>query len=228
MKTFVVLRRSVYRAAFAVLPAPVMLTVLVGTIFFKPKPIGWFRSSDSFPLTVTIVYPLFMNHIITGDERNVKNLEMKVYMVYVSWGIFFNDGQISSQKVNLKHTLLSAGNGSQATCRQSERRIWSGTLPPAKGQNLTFQNKSTIYLSDVNHKHLFLFLFRRNVKRVCRKALAVHRCYANHKHTERRIVSGDPPHGEFEVAHCRRHGKAPCTLGGGTRGFPLGYNSEAI
>lgn len=40
MKTFVVLRRSVYRAAFTVLPAPVMLTVLVGTIFFKPKPIG--------------------------------------------------------------------------------------------------------------------------------------------------------------------------------------------
>lgn len=34
--------------------------------------------------------------------------------------------------------------------------------------------------------------------------------------------------GEFEAAHCRRHGKAPCTLGGGTRGFPLGYNSEAI
>lgn len=28
MKTFVVLGRSVYRAAFAVLPAPVMLTVL--------------------------------------------------------------------------------------------------------------------------------------------------------------------------------------------------------
>ena len=50
-----------------------------------------------------IVYPLFMNHIITGDERNVKNLETKVYMVYVSWGIFFNDGQISSQKVNLKY-----------------------------------------------------------------------------------------------------------------------------
>ncbi len=111
MKTFVVLGRSVYRAAFAVLPAPVMLTVLVGTIFFKPKPIGRFRSSESFPLTVTIVYPLFMNHIITGDERNVKNLEMKVYMVYVSWGISFKDGQISSQKVNLKHTLLSAGNG---------------------------------------------------------------------------------------------------------------------
>ena len=40
MKTFVVLRRSVYRAAVAVLPAPVMLTVLVGTILFKPKPIG--------------------------------------------------------------------------------------------------------------------------------------------------------------------------------------------
>ena len=40
MKTFVVLRRSVYRAAVAVLPAPVMLIVLVGTIFFKPKPIG--------------------------------------------------------------------------------------------------------------------------------------------------------------------------------------------
>lgn len=34
--------------------------------------------------------------------------------------------------------------------------------------------------------------------------------------------------GEFEAAHCRRHGKAPCTLGGGTWGFPLGYNSEAI
>ena len=65
---------------------------------------------------MTIVYPLFMNHIITGDERNVKNLETKVYMVYVSWGMSFNDGQISSQKVNLKHTLLSAGNGSQATC----------------------------------------------------------------------------------------------------------------
>lgn len=56
---------------------------------------------------MTIVYPLFMNHIITGDERNVKNLEMKVY---VSWGMSFNDGQISSQKVNLQHTLLSAGN----------------------------------------------------------------------------------------------------------------------
>ena len=212
MKTFVVLRRSVYRAAVAVLPAPVMLTVLVGTIFFKPKPIGWFRSSDSFPLTVTIVYPLFMNHIITGDERNVKNLETKVYMVYVSWGIFFNDGQISSQKVNLKHTLTSAGNGGYTKHIQSERRIWSGTLPQGK--------LSAIYLFDVNHKRLFLFLFRRNVKRVCRKALAVHRCYANLKHTERRIVSGDPP------PAC--HGKAPCTLGGGTRGFPLGYNSEAI
>lgn len=34
--------------------------------------------------------------------------------------------------------------------------------------------------------------------------------------------------GEFEAAHCRCRGKAPCTLGGGTRGFPLGYNSEAI
>ena len=35
--------------------------------------------------------------------------------------------------------------------------------------------------------------------------------------------------GEFEAGHTRRpHGKAPCTLGGGTRGFPLGYNSEAI
>ncbi|MFQ7029113.1 MAG: hypothetical protein ACLRRE_08280 [[Eubacterium] siraeum] len=40
-----------------------------------------------------------MNHIITGDERNVKNLETQVY---VSWGMSFNDGQISSQKVNLK------------------------------------------------------------------------------------------------------------------------------
>ena len=120
MKTFVVLRRSVYRTAFAVLPAPVMLTVLVGTIFFKPKPIGWFRASESFPLTVTIVYPLFMNHIITGDERNVKNLETKVY---VSWGMSFNDGQISSQKVNLKHTLLSAGNATYAIRQPSERRI---------------------------------------------------------------------------------------------------------
>ena len=161
MKTFVVLRRSVYyRAAVAVLPAPVMLTVLVGTIFFKPKPIGWFRSSESFPLTVTIVYPLFMNHIITGDERNVKNLETQVY---VSWGMSFNDGQISSQKVNLKHILLSADNATYAIRQPSERRIWSGTLPQ----------------------------------------------------------------GELSAAHCR-HGKAPCTLGGGTRGFPLGYNSEAI
>ena len=120
MKTFVVLGRSVYRAAFAVLPAPVMLTVLVGTIFFKPKPIGWFRSSESFPLTVTIVYPLFMNHIITGDERNVKNLETQVY---VSWGMSFKDEQISSQKVNLKHTLLSADNGGYTRRKQSERRI---------------------------------------------------------------------------------------------------------
>ena len=52
-----------------------------------------------------------MNHIITGDERNVKNLETQVYMVYVSWGMSFKDGQISSQKVNLKQTLLSADNG---------------------------------------------------------------------------------------------------------------------
>jgi hypothetical protein len=49
-----------------------------------------------------------MNHIITGDERNVKNLETQVY---VSWGLSFKDGQISSPKVNLKHTLLSADNG---------------------------------------------------------------------------------------------------------------------
>ncbi len=190
MKTFVVLGRSVYRAAFAVLPAPVMLTVLVGTIFFKPKPIGWFRSSESFPLTVTIVYPLFMNHIITGDERNVKNLETKVY---VSWGMSFKDEQISSQKANLRYTLLSADNATYAIRQPSERRIWSGTLPLAKWQNLMLLYKSTIYLSDVNHKRLFLFLLRRNVKRVCRKALAVHRCYTNHKHTERRIVSGDSP-----------------------------------
>lgn len=175
MKTFVVLRRSVYRTAFAVLPAPVMLTVLVGTIFFKPKPIGWFRSSESFPLTVTIVYPLFMNHIITGDERNVKNLETKVYMVYVSWGMSFNDGQISSQKVNLNiHCYPTVTEVTLIT------NIQKGKL-------------STIYLSDVNHKHLLLFLFRRNVKRVCRKALAVQRCYANLKHTERRIWSGSHP-----------------------------------
>lgn len=65
----------------------------------------------------------------------------------------FKDGQISSQKVNLQYTLLSAGNGG----------------------------------------------------------------YAIRQPSERRIVSGDS-----------RRGKAPCTLGGGTRGFPLGYNSEAI
>ena len=163
MKTFVVLRRSVYRAAVAVLPAPVMLTVLVGTIFFKPKPIGWFRSSDSFPLTVPIVYPLFMNRIITGDERNVKNLETKVYMVYVLWGMSFNDGQIPSQKVNPQYTLLSAGNVTYAIRQPSERRIWSWSHPP----------------------------------------LAVHRCYANLKHIERRIWSGTLPHGKFEAAHCR-------------------------
>jgi hypothetical protein len=61
-----------------------------------------------------------MNHIITGDERNVKNLEMKVY---VPWGMSFNDGQISSQKVNLKHTLLSADNATYAIRQPSERRI---------------------------------------------------------------------------------------------------------
>ena len=66
-----------------------------------------------------------MNHIITGDERNVKNLEMKVY---VSWGMSFNDGQISSQKVNLKHTLLSAGNATYANHKHIERRIVSGNL----------------------------------------------------------------------------------------------------
>jgi G:T-mismatch repair DNA endonuclease (very short patch repair protein) len=76
-----------------------------------------------------------MNHIITGDERNVKNLETKVYMVYVSWGMSFNNGQISSQKVNLKHTLLSADNATYAIRQQSERRIVSGDSPPAKGQN---------------------------------------------------------------------------------------------
>ena len=72
---------------------------------------------------MTIVYPLFMNHIITGDERNVKNLETKVYMVYVSWGMSFKDGQISSQKVNLKHTLLSADNVTYANHKHIERRI---------------------------------------------------------------------------------------------------------
>ena len=72
---------------------------------------------------MTIVYSLFMNHIITGDERNVKNLETKVYMVYVSWGMFFNDRQISSQKVNLKHTLLSDGNGGYANHKHIERQI---------------------------------------------------------------------------------------------------------
>ena len=72
-----------------------------------------------------------MNHIITGDERNVKNLETKVYMVYVSWGMSFNDGQISSQKVNLKHTLLSVGNVIYANHKHTERRIVSGDSPPA-------------------------------------------------------------------------------------------------
>jgi len=72
---------------------------------------------------VTIVYPLFMNHIITGDERDVKNLETKVYMVYISWGMSFNDGQNPSQKVNLKHTLLSAGNGGYANHKHIERQI---------------------------------------------------------------------------------------------------------
>lgn len=182
MKTFVVLRWSVYRAAVAVLPAPVMLTVLVGTIFFKPKPIGWFRSSESFPLTVTIVYPLFMNHIITGDERNVKNLETQVY---VSWGMSFNDGQISSQKVNLKHTLLSAGNATYAIRQSSERRIWSGTLPHGE--------LSAIYLSEVNHKHLFLYLFRRNVKRVWPQSPAGNVTLANRQQSERRIWSGTLP-----------------------------------
>ena len=209
MKTFVVLRRSVYRAAVAVLPAPVMLIVLVGTIFFKPKPIGWFRSSDSFPLTVSIVYPLFMNHIITGDERNVKNLETKVYMMYISWGMSFNDGQISSQKVNPKHTLLSAGNATYAIRQPSERRIVSGDPPHGTKKNTASLNRLQYPL---NYTWICI-----NVNRVCRKALAVHRCYANFKHTERRIWSGTLP-----------HGKAPCTLGGGTRGFPLGYNSEAI
>lgn len=64
-----------------------------------------------------------MNRIITGDERNVKNLETKVYMVYVSWGMSFNDGQISSQKANLQYTLLSDGNGGYTKHKQSERRI---------------------------------------------------------------------------------------------------------
>ena len=72
---------------------------------------------------MTIVYPFFMNHIITGDERNVKNLETKVYMVYISWGMSFNDGQISSQKVNQQHTLLSAGNATYANRKHIERRI---------------------------------------------------------------------------------------------------------
>ena len=80
---------------------------------------------------MTIVYPLFMNHIITGDERNVKNLETQVY---VSWGMSFNDGQISSQKVNLKHTLLSAGNATYANHKHIERRIVSGNLLPAARQ----------------------------------------------------------------------------------------------
>ena len=72
---------------------------------------------------MTIVYPFFMNHIITGDERNVKNLETKVYMVYISWGMSFNDGQISSQKANLQYTLLSADNVTYANRKHIERRI---------------------------------------------------------------------------------------------------------
>lgn len=110
-------------------------------------------------------------------------------------------------------TYNQNGEFEAAHCRKAncQRRLAARRQPKGRIK------RSTIYLSDINHKHLFLFLFRRNVKRVCRKALAVHRCYANHKHTERRIVSGTLP-----------HGKAPCTLGGGTRGFPLGYNSEAI
>jgi hypothetical protein len=61
-----------------------------------------------------------MNHIITGDERNVKNLETQVY---VSWGMSFKDEQISSQKANLQYTLLSADNGGYTRHKQSERRI---------------------------------------------------------------------------------------------------------
>jgi hypothetical protein len=61
-----------------------------------------------------------MNHIITGDERNVKNLETQVY---VSWVMSYKDGQISSQKANQQHTLLSADNGGYTRHKQSERRI---------------------------------------------------------------------------------------------------------
>lgn len=84
-------------------------------------------------------------------------------------------------------TYNQNGEFEAAHCRKAncQRRLAARRQPKGRIK------RSTIYLSDINHKHLFLFLFRRNVKRVCRKALAVHRCYANHKHTERRIVSGD-------------------------------------
>ena len=172
-----------------------MLTVLVGTIFFKPKPIGWFRSSESFPLTVTIVYPLFMNHIITGDERNVKNLETQVY---VSWGMSFKDGQISSQKVNLKHTLLSADNATYAIRQPSERRIWSGTLPQGELSAATRRPlKGRIKRCCINQLYIYLTLITSTFSYFCSeetsKGCAVHRCYANLKHTERRIWSGTLP-----------------------------------
>jgi len=70
-----------------------------------------------------------MNRIITGDERNVKNLETKVC---ISWGMSFKDRQISLQKANLKHTLLSAGNVTYAIRQPSERRIVSGDPPPTR------------------------------------------------------------------------------------------------
>ena len=73
-----------------------------------------------------IVYPLFMNRIITGDERNVKNLETKVYMVYVSWGMSFNDGQIPSQKANPQYTLLSAGNATYAIANNQNGEFEAG------------------------------------------------------------------------------------------------------
>lgn len=169
-----------------------------------------------------------MNHIITGDERNVKNLETKVYMVYISWGMFFKDGLISLQKqirsihcyppvTEVKQRADNQNGEFEAThCRKANlKRHIAARLP--KGRIKRFR---------INQLYIYLTLITSTFSCFCSEETSKG-CAVRHSPYIVVTLISNIQKGEFEATR-RRHGKAPCTLGGGTRGFPLGYNSEAI
>ena len=126
----------------------------------------------------------------------------------------FKDGQISSQKVNLQLTLPPAGNGGQATCRQSERRIVSGDPPHGEFEAAhcrTANYQLYIYLTLITSA--FSYFCSEETSKGC----AV-------RHSPYIVVTPvtNIQKGEFEAGHTRPPRKSPLYLRGWYKGLSFG------